>query len=101
MSTEKIVIKGVTVDGKRFRPSDWAQRLATAVGTISSSRRIIFHPKVSLAMIDDVNCVVLDASLEQDEPLIFTFLVKFAQDNKLQMEHVAEVPAEPNTANVE
>jgi len=101
MSTEKIVIKGVTVDGRRFRPSDWAQRLATAVGTISSSRRIIFHPKVSLAMIDDVNCVVLDASLEQEEPLIFTFLVKFAQDNKLQMEHVAEVPAEPTTANAE
>jgi len=101
MSTGKIVIKGVTVDGKRFRPSDWAQRLATAVGTISSSRRIIFHPKVSIAMIDDLNCVVLDADLEQDEPLIFQFLFKFAQDNKLQMEHVAEVPAEPTAANAE
>ncbi len=93
MSTGKIVIKGLTVDGKRFRPSDWAQRLATAVGTISASRRIVFHPKVSIAMVDDFNCVVVDADLEQEEPLIFEFLMKFASENKLAMEHVDEVPA--------
>lgn len=80
----KIIIKGVTVDGRRFRPSDWAQRLTTAISTIGPDRRVHYHPKVNMAMIDDVNCVVIDASLEDEEPVTFNFLINFAKSNNLE-----------------
>lgn len=82
-TTNKIVIKGVTKDGKKFRPSDWAQRLATAVGTQTASRRIKYHPRVSISLIDGVNCVIVANELKDEDPMLFAFLMEFAESNNL------------------
>ncbi len=82
----KIVIKGITNDGGKFRPSDWAQRLATAVGSSGPRGRIIYHPKVSVALYDGINCVVVEKSLESEEPMLYSFLTEFAASNNLQIE---------------
>lgn len=87
-ASEKIIIRGITKDGKRFRPSDWAQRLATAVGSIGPSRRVSFHPKVSMALIDGTSCIVVDPSLEDEEPQLYDFLIKFGEHNNLQIDRV-------------
>ncbi len=86
-SDDKIVIKGVTKDGRKFRPSDWAQRLATAVGTPGTDRRIRYHPKVKVATIDGINCVIVDKSLESSEPMLYSFLTEFADSNNLDIEN--------------
>lgn len=52
----EFVIRGVTLDGKPFRPSDWAER-----------------------------CVAVDKRLEQLEPMAYRFLLNFAKDNELQV----------------
>ena len=83
---KKIIIKGVTTDGGRFRPSDWSSRLTNAVAKPGRGGRIIYHPKVKMAMIDGVNCVVVDASLEEEEPMLYSFLLNFATNNNLQVE---------------
>jgi len=81
-----ILIKGITEDGKRFRPSDWAERLATAVGHCGADRRLRFHPHVRIANIDGEKCVVVNAALEDKEPLLFEFLLRFAKSNQLRIE---------------
>lgn len=81
-----IIIKGVTEDGRRFRPSDWAERLATAVGQFGPDRRVHFHPQVRIATVDDTKCVLVDEDLEQSDPMLFEFLIHFAKNNHLQME---------------
>jgi hypothetical protein len=81
-----LIIKGITRDGRKFRPSDWAQRLTTAVATQTRGRRIRFHPGVRMASIEGVNAVVVDVSLKDEEPLLFDFLVNFAKGNNLQIE---------------
>ena len=81
----RIIIKGITTDGRKFRPSDWAQRLTTAVATPGPGRRIRFHPKVKMATIEGVNAVVIDASLAEEEPLLYEFLLGFARNNELQI----------------
>ncbi|MCX4187554.1 DUF3579 domain-containing protein [Methylophaga sp. OBS4] len=86
MSTsEKVIIKGLTQDGGKFRPSDWAERLCGAVASYGPGRRIIFHPHVRLASIDSVKCVVIDAILEQKDEMLFEFLTDFAKENNLQV----------------
>lgn len=82
----KIIIQGVTESGVKFRPSDWAQRLATAVSTMDSRGRIVYHPKVSATMYDGISCVVIDVSLEEEEPLLYSFLTEFGKNNSLKME---------------
>ncbi len=88
----QMVIKGVTRTGRRFRPSDWAERLTTAVGSVGLDRRVRFHPKVHMANIGGVNCVVVEQELASSEPLLWGFLVSFAKDNELLVEGLEERP---------
>ena len=81
----KITIKGMTNDGKKFRPSDWAERLTTSVATFSRGRRMIFHPSVNMVTIEGVSCVVVDSDLEQQDPMLFGFLMDFGKGNNLQI----------------
>lgn len=81
----KITIKGLTEDGKKFRPSDWAERLTASVATFARGRRMIFHPSVRMATIDGISCVVVDSDLEQLDPMLFGFLMDFGTRNNLQI----------------
>lgn len=83
----KVILYGLTQDGRIFRPSDWAERLCGAVASYDKNRRITFHPCVSLASINGIKCVVVETSLEQDDEMLFEFLIEFATENKLKIEY--------------
>ena len=85
ITNKKVIIQGITQDGGKFRPSDWAERLCGAVASYGPGRRIIFHPNVKLATVKGVKCVVIDASLEDDDEMLFNFLTDFADENNLQL----------------
>ncbi|NQY26862.1 MAG: DUF3579 domain-containing protein [Piscirickettsiaceae bacterium] len=84
-TTGKVIIQGITKEGGKFRPSDWAERLCGAVASYGPGRRIIFHPNVKLASMEGVKCVVIDASLEDNDEMLFDFLTDFADENNLQI----------------
>jgi hypothetical protein len=86
----------LTEQGKRFRPSDWAERLATAVAHCGVDRRVRFHPHVRLANIDGEKCVIVDVALEDKEPLLFEFLMRFAMSNELKTESKENHRYEPD-----
>ncbi len=89
-ASEKVIIKGQTEDGGKFRPSDWAERLCGAVASYGPGRRIIFHPHVKLASIDGIKSVVISAELEQLDEMLFEFLLEFGRENKLQIERIEQ-----------
>jgi len=93
-ATGKVIIQGITQAGGKFRPSDWAERLCGSVATYGPGRRIIFHPNVKLASLAGVKCVVIDASLENDDEMLFEFLTDFANENNLQILHTDTFPIE-------
>jgi len=93
-ATGKVIIQGITQSGGKFRPSDWAERLCGTVATYGPGRRIIFHPNVKLASLEGVKCVVIDASLEDDDEMLFEFLTDFANENSLQILHTDTFPLE-------
>lgn len=83
-----IIIRGATRDGRKFRPSDWAQRLTSAVASFYPSRghqRRRFHPSVRMATIEGINCVVVDAHLEEEDPMLYAFLMNFGEGNNLEI----------------
>lgn len=92
-TTATVIIKGLTKTGQKFRPSDWAERLCGAVASYDAQRRITYHPYVSMATIDSVKCVVIDTVLEQDDEMLYNFLMEFADENNLTVltsEHIPE-----------
>jgi hypothetical protein len=78
-----LIIKGVTESGTRFRPSDWAQRLACVAGSRHQDGRFRLHPKVRVAVIDGTSALLIDESLSQSEPHLYGFICKFGRENGL------------------
>jgi hypothetical protein len=85
-------IQGQTLDGRTFRPSDWAERLAGAMscfrpggskGGISSF--IGYSPYCVPRLIDNVKNVIVDERLKALEPMAWDFVMNFARDNALRV----------------
>jgi hypothetical protein len=81
----EFVIRGVTLDGRPFRPSDWAERLCGVMAAFGNDHRMQYSPFVHPVTANGVRCVVVDARLEELEPMAYRFLVSFAKDNELQV----------------
>jgi hypothetical protein len=93
---QDFVIVGVTQSGKKFRPSDWADRLSgimaiyspdSGVGRSPYLRRgfIPYSPYVRPGFFEGEKCVFVDAHIHDLEPMAYSFLVSFAKDNALKV----------------
>ena len=80
----EFVIQGVTLDGKPFRPSDWAERLCGVMSAFGADNRMQYSPFVHPVTAAGVRCVVVDVRLEEIEPMAYRFLLSFAKDNDLK-----------------
>lgn len=80
----ELVIQGVTLDGKPFRPSDWAERLCGVMSAFGGDHRMQYSPFVHPVTSSGVRCVVVDVRLEEVEPMAYRFLLSFAKDNELR-----------------
>lgn len=81
----KIVIEGVTKDGKRFRPSDWAERMSGALSTFKKSR-IHYDPRLVPMRNENGNkCVLLDSELKETNPTLYASILEFAEKNQLNI----------------
>jgi len=80
----EFVIQGVTLDGKPFRPSDWAERLCGVMAAFGGDHRMQYSPYVHPVTSAGVRCVVVDKRLEELEPMAYRFLLSFATDNDLK-----------------
>ena len=81
----ELVIQGLTLDGKAFRPSDWAERLCGVMAAFGGDHRMQYSPFVHPITVNGVRCVVVDRRLEQIEPMAYRFLANFATDNELRV----------------
>jgi len=81
----EFVITGITLDGKPFRPSDWAERLCGVMSAFGGDHRMAYSPFVHPITANGVRCVVVDQRLEAGEPMAYRFLLSFAKDNELQV----------------
>jgi len=94
--TQKICIKGITSQGKPFRPSDWAERLAGVMaqfrpdGAAAAASHLAYSPWCFPTTLGGVKCVVVHSALRAHEPMAWDFVINFAKDNDLQV--VEEVP---------
>ena len=98
----ELFIQGITSDGKPFRPSDWAERLAGAMscfrpegsaGGIASF--IGYSPYCVPRVINGVKCVIVSEKLREIEPMAWDFVTHFARDNQLQVTQACLLPDAP------
>jgi hypothetical protein len=95
-------IQGITSNGKKFRPSDWSERLAGVMsmfgpGAKGPNAYLQYSLYVRPTMLDDLKCVILDSRLRDIEPMAFDFVMNFAKDNDLVVTEACELPPEHGT----
>ena len=81
----KIVIEGITKNGEKFRPSDWAERMS---GSMSHLRghRVQYDPRLMpMTNADGNKCMLLDSALQDSNPALYDSILKFAKKNKLRI----------------
>jgi len=89
-TSSEVFIQGITRDGRTFRPSDWAERLA---GVMSSFRpggaqpgsHLNYSPWCIPTVIEGVKCVIVNRALRELEPMAWDFVINFAKDNDLKV----------------
>lgn len=101
-TAKEVFIWGLTQDGRTFRPSDWAERLA---GVMSSFRpggaqpgsHLSYSPWCVPTVCNGLKCVVVNSELRNHEPMAWDFVLNFARDNELQVSEACLLPDRPNT----
>ncbi len=94
---DQFYIFGKTTNGKKFRPSDWAERFC---GVLSSYRPkgeglkninslcLSYSPFAQPHNYNDEKVVYINRKIEKVEPLAWKFIISFINDNKLIFEEV-------------
>ncbi len=80
----KIVIEGITEDGKIFRPSDWAERVSGQLSTIKN-QRLHYSPLLKPSYKDGKRCLIIDSELKTANPALYQHILDFAKNNKLKI----------------
>ncbi len=95
----EVFIQGITKDGKTFRPSDWAERLAGAMscfrpgGSVGGPGAFIgYSPYCVPRVINGVKCVIVNEALRDVEIMAWDFVMNFARDNNLQVAEACLLP---------
>lgn len=82
---QKIVIQGITQKGKKFRPSDWAERMSGTLATFKNNR-IYYSPLLQPSVNQEgYKCIILDHKLKDSSPKIYQAILDFAKENNLKI----------------
>ena len=96
-TAKQLFIQGITRDGRTFRLSDWAERLAGVMsqfrpgGAVPGSH-LSYSPWCVPTTLGGVKCVVVHADLRDFEPMAWDFVMHFARDNDLQVVEACLIP---------
>ena len=80
----RYIIESVTQDGKRFRPSDWIDRLSSWDATFAQ-HRLVYSERLHPVNIKGEKCLAIEPELKEQAPAMFDQIIGFARANKLKV----------------
>ena len=86
MSEGNLVITGIQENGKKFRPSDWIERLSSTLASFQVDHRLRYSSAVQPCMIEGEYCLVVARWLETADPAAYAYVMGFARTNQLQIQ---------------
>ncbi|HEB92656.1 MAG TPA: DUF3579 domain-containing protein [Gammaproteobacteria bacterium] len=82
------IIEGIMEDGRKFRPSDWVERLSTALASFGPDHRLRYADGVQPCFINGQKCLRVEGSLAEENPAAYQYVRDFAHSNKLRVTEV-------------
>jgi hypothetical protein len=93
-----IIIEGQTKEGRKFRPSDWAERMSGALSTFGKDHRIHYSSMLKPLSVNGIKCVAINMSMKEIHPELFNHLMDFAEMNKLNVVNATDTARDSNAA---
>lgn len=98
-NAKEVFIQGLTKDGRVFRPSDWAERLAGVMsqfrpGGAQPGSHLGYSPWCVPTSLGSVKCVVVHTDLREEDPMAWDFVMNFARDNDLVVSEACLLPTQ-------
>ncbi len=81
--TDFVLIKGETTDGKKFRPSDWCDRLHSTLRALDADEYEECVEYVHLVNSENGRGILIDRALRDVNPMLFEFFMSFVRGNDL------------------
>ncbi len=85
----RYIIESVTTDGKRFRPSDWIDRLSSWDATFAQ-HRLVFSERLHPVNIKGEKCLAIEPLLKEQAPAMYEQILGFARANNLKAHRQTE-----------
>lgn len=82
---KRIIIEGVTESGRKFRPSDWAERMSGSLSTFGRDQRIHYSPLLQPLTINGIKCIAIDPRMKDKCPEMFAYIMGWANNNGLKI----------------
>ncbi|MGE4499312.1 MULTISPECIES: DUF3579 domain-containing protein [Piscirickettsiaceae] len=86
----KYIIEGYTNEGRKFRPSDWIDRIASMMASYGSSHRLVFSELLHPELYKGQKCLIIDTELQTKDPAMFDYVMNFVKSNDLKMSEVCD-----------
>lgn len=80
---EQLIIQGISVDNKRFRPSDWVERISASMAVFGRDKQLRYSNYVQPCVIDGLKCLIVAEDLSTMYPEAYDFIMGFANANNL------------------
>lgn len=86
----RYIIEGYTNDGNKFRPSDWIDRVASMMATYKA-QRLVYSEYLHPELYQGQKCLILNSSLETEDPSMYKYVMDFAKSNNLKFTEVCDI----------
>lgn len=81
----RLVVESVVEDGRRFRPSDWIERISTTLASFGPDHRLHYADSVRPRIVNGEKCLVVDQSLQDTNPAAYEYILEFVRSNRLKV----------------
>ncbi len=92
---ERLIIEGYQEDGRKFRPSDWIERISGMLATYGPDHRLAYARHVRPCIIQGEKCLVVERELCREDREAFDFILNFARSNHLRVQEDRRTRALP------
>ncbi len=94
-SAERLIIESVNLDDKKFRPTDWVERIASLWARFGRDQRLRYAPSIYPCVIGGEKCLVVEKGLQTRDPAAYAFILQFATHNRLKVHEDRRAQASP------
>jgi len=79
------LIEGTMQNGRTLRPSDWVERISGVMARFGADHRLRYGA-VRPCFVKGKKCLLVQKSLEREDPAAFAYVSEFVRSNGLAMQ---------------